>query len=154
MSTVADKKRKYAEGVAGIALLEERIPKAFFVREVKRRPLKVGIRNDVIARLDGALTPSELSNALRTYCRNRAYLEHMRPGAIRIDLDGNFAGTVSTDDAKRATEELARRLLKAAARREAAAAAGPVHSSPAPMSEKPKRLGLADLKQAALARRA
>lgn len=73
---------------------------------------------------------------------------------MRINLHGEPAGFVNSVDAKRATDELARRLVKMAARREANAVSRPVHSSPAPMSERPKRLGLADLKMHALARRA
>jgi sRNA-binding protein len=148
MSAIADKRRGYADGVAGIALLEERWPRAFFVPEHRRKPLKVGIRQDIVAAGLGDLTPGQLSNALRVYCRNRRYLERLRPNAARVDLNGEFAGYVNAVDAKRATEDLARRFLKVAARRQAVAAA-PVHSSPAPMSERPKRLGLADLRQLA-----
>lgn len=154
MSTTADKRRRYTEALAGIALLQERWPRAFFMPEHRRKPLKVGIRQDIIAAGLGELTPGQLSNALRIYCRNRRYLERLRPNAMRIDLNGDGAGFVNSVDAKRAVDELARRFLKAAARREAARSAGPTHSSPAPMSERPKRLGLADLKIHALARRA
>jgi ProP effector len=119
MSTIADKKRRYTESVAGIALLAEKYPRTFFTPEHRRKPLKIGIRQDIIADGFGALTPPDLANTLRVYCRNRRYLERLRPNAMRIDLNGDGAGFVNSVDAKRATDELARGLLKAAARREA-----------------------------------
>lgn len=65
MSTVASKRRKYSEGVATIAALEERWPKTFFVPEHRREPLKVGIRQDIVAAGLGDLTLSQLSIALK-----------------------------------------------------------------------------------------
>jgi ProP effector len=155
MSTIAAKKRKYAEGVAGIAVLEERWPKACFMPEHRRKPLKVGIRQDIVAAGFNELKPNVLGHALRIYCCNRRYLERLRPNAMRIDLNGDPAGYVNSVDAKRATEELARRFLKVAARRQAAHSTEPVHSSPVAMSSgRPRRLTLSDLKMHALARRA
>lgn len=66
---------------------------------------------------------------------------------MRIDLNGEAASYVNAVDAKRADDELMRRRVKTEARREATV--GPVHSSPAPMSERPKRLSLGDLKRSA-----
>jgi sRNA-binding protein len=81
-------------------------------------------------------------------------MERLRPNAMRVGLVGEAAGFVNSIDAKRASDALAQRLLKVAARREAARSAGPVHSSPAPMSERPRRLSLSDLRAAAMARKA
>ena len=118
----------------------------------KRRPLKVGIRDDILA-TGVEITPSALSNALRTYTVNRFYQQSLRAGASRIDLNGEPAGSVSVEDAKRAADELRRRrFLKATVGREVSS--GPVHSSPAPMSEHPRRLSLSDLRTAAMARKA
>jgi ProP effector len=147
-------RQKYNEGVATIALLAERWPAAFFVPEHRRKPLKVGTHQDIVAAGLGEITPSQLSSALRVYCSNRRYMDRLRPNAMRIDLNGDPAGFVNSVDAKRATDELARRLLKKAARLETAPSAGPTHSSPAPMSEQPRKLSLSDLRAAAQARRA
>jgi integrase len=58
---------------AAIALLAETFPKCFAVWEQRRQPLKVGVHKDVLARLDGAMTPVELANALRAYVANPVY---------------------------------------------------------------------------------
>lgn len=148
MST-ADKKRRYQAALVTIEALQERWAKAFFLPQHLRRPLKVGIRQDIVAAGFDA-TPAELSSAMRVYCNNRFYMARLRPNVLRIDLNGEPAGFVNSIDAKRADDELMRRRVKAEARRQVARL--PVHGSPAPTSEKPRRLSLADLKSAYLAR--
>ena len=44
--------------------LAELYPNAFVVYEARRRPLKIGIRDDIAARVNGAIEPHELSLAL------------------------------------------------------------------------------------------
>jgi ProP effector len=127
---------------ATIALLAERFPQCFALYERKRVPLKIGIRRDIEAALNGAITPIELSNALRMYCGNSGYLHSTRPGAPRIDLNGKPAGVVTAHES-----EAARARLKA--RKQAKAASKPSR----PTTPAPKRLSLADLKTAAAARR-
>jgi sRNA-binding protein len=123
---------------AAIALLAETFPKCFSVYEGRRRPLKIGIHNDILGAVDGALTPLELSKAMGAYCANSAYLRSSQEGAQRIDLDGNPAGTVTADEEAHAKARLAARK-----------AFKPTTSEP-PV---PKRLSLADLKASALARK-
>ena len=60
-------------------------------------PLKIGIHNDIIAR-HPELRPSVLANALKAYTRSLGYLETIKVGAARIDLEGNPVGTVSAAD--------------------------------------------------------
>jgi ProP effector len=115
---------------AVIALLAEQWPKAFSVYEGRRRPLKVGIHNDILS-----ITPPELGKALGAYVANRVYLDRMRAGAVRIDLDGNPAGAVTHAEAEHAKARL-------------------LAPSPPATPPTPKRLSLADLKAAAQARRA
>jgi sRNA-binding protein len=80
---------------AVIALLAERFSKAFFVYAPRRKPLKVGIRQDLVAALDGALSERELRLGLGWYCCNKFYRAKLIKGAWRIDLDGNVAATIS-----------------------------------------------------------
>jgi len=54
-----------------LALLCERFPRCLVLYERKRKPLKCGIDKDLTVALDGALTPSEISSALRLYISNR-----------------------------------------------------------------------------------
>ena len=49
---------------AAIALLAETFPECFSVYEGRPRPLKIGIHLDILAAVNGALTPLELSKAL------------------------------------------------------------------------------------------
>lgn len=157
VSTIADKKRKYLETTATITLLEERWPKAFFLREVKRKPLKIGVDRDIVAALNGTLAPDQLRDALRSYVAAAGYLRALQPNATRVDLDGLPAGLVSAAAATVAREQLVHTLSKQEARRKARVAqeqpaVKPV-AEPEPVIEKgPKRLGLSDLKAAWAAR--
>src|SRR5262245_58203375 len=131
-----------------IALLAELWPRCFFMWEARRRPLKLGIHKDILVALNGALTPLELSKALGIYCSNPVYLSNTRNGAWRLDLDGKPAGTVTADEEAHAKATLAGIRAKKAVRTAAAKAA----AQPA-IPQPPKRLSLADLKAAALARK-
>jgi len=128
---------------AAIALLAKLYPKCFSVYERKRKPLRVGIHANLLAALDGALTPAGLHAALRFYVGNPAYLRAMLCGAWRIDLDGQVAGVVTLDEEAHAKAALGRIKAKRAARVAAAKNQAP------PV----KRLSLADLKAAARARK-
>jgi ProP effector len=101
---------------AAWVVLNEFWPKAF---NAERPPLKIGIHIDLIAALDGALTPHEIAAALGAWCAHGCYLENASvAGKQRIDLDGNAAGTVTAEQAayarsildERETEEAEARL--------------------------------------------
>ncbi|MBY6265532.1 hypothetical protein EI613_26955 [Azospirillum sp. 412522] len=69
-----------------------------------KRPLKVGITADLIARgitgEDGQpLSHKRIERAVRDYCLGTKYDAALIPGAVRIDLDGNPAGSVSVSHA-------------------------------------------------------
>src|SRR5262249_40240913 len=133
---------------AVIALLAETFPKCFSVYEGRRRPLKLKIHLDIQVALDGAITPAELHKALGVYCSNPAYLEHTRTGAWRLDLDDNPAGVVTAAEEAHAKATLAGIRAKKEARTSAAKAA-----AQSAIPQPSKRLSLADLKAAALARK-
>jgi ProP effector len=136
------------EEIAGaeelIAQLAERWPRAFFVFERRRRPLAIGIHADLLPAVDA--TPALLELALRRYVGNDFYLHALRPGAQRLNLDGHVVATVTEAEAAFA----ARVRKKRAIRKERSKQAAP---TPAPTAAAPKRLGLADLKAAAQARK-
>jgi ProP effector len=134
-----------------IELLAEQFPKCFAVYEQRRRPLKIGIYNELLAALDGAVTKRELHTALGVYTSNPAYLRALVAGAVRIDLNGVPAGTVTQDEAEHAKQRLIARRLKRLAAPTAAPSTSSISPPPPPS---PKRLGLADLKAAALHRKA
>jgi sRNA-binding protein len=113
---------------AVIELLAETFPDCFHVYEQRRRPLKIGIHDEILAALGGAVTPGELGAALRIYTSNRVYLRRLTAGTERIGLDGQPAGIVAADEVRPAPKPAPR---------------------PTPPLSPPKRLGLSDLRAAA-----
>jgi ProP effector len=116
---------------AVLQLLAETWPKCFSVYEKRRRPLKVGIHQDILAALAGAITPAELSRALRCYVGNKVYRSRLVAGAVRVGLDGQPAGEVT-----------------------ARQAASPAVTAPRLAAPPPKRISLGDLRRAAELRKA
>ena len=84
--------------VAAISLLAEKWPCCFSIPECRRRPLKLGIREDVLAALDGAIPAGKVSAALRWYVSSPEYQRRLVRGAWRVDLNGRPAGIVSEED--------------------------------------------------------
>jgi ProP effector len=93
---------------AAIRILAERWPKCFAVDEKRRRPLKVGIADEVHA----LLPDIDLSTALALYARSTSYMKALVADAVRIGLDGEPAGTVSAVHEAFARRELAKRETK------------------------------------------
>jgi ProP effector len=85
-------------------------PQCFAVNATQRRPLKIGIAEEV--RAMGLFTDAEVSEALTFYAHNTGYLKALVAGAVRIGLDGEPAGTVTADQEAFAQRELARRETK------------------------------------------
>jgi ProP effector len=157
-----------------IAALAALFPAAFSAEPWRaHRPLKVGIGNDLVAR--GVLGAQEVNATLKRYVDRLVYQKCLAAGGARIDLDGNFAGEVSREQRCRAGRLVAR--IKAHELAEAAAAKAEAESkrsvrqaatSPSAFNGKvvipppaettlptgSGRLGLADLKRAALERQA
>ena len=103
--------------------LAECFPQAFVrERRLPHKPLKVEIDVDLAERCP-AISRSERSVLLHYYCTRLMYLSGCVEGALRVDLDGNPAGTVSARDAEHAAGKLAAALAIREARRLAAKAA-------------------------------
>jgi ProP effector len=81
-----------------LVLLCTRFPKAFFLYERQRRPLKIGIHRDINAVLDEQIHPKTLHRALRANFVNAGYLKSRRAGAARIELEGKVAGVVTEEE--------------------------------------------------------
>jgi sRNA-binding protein len=144
---------------AVIELLAERFPKAFFLYERKRVPLKVGIRNDLTAVLGDAIEPKLLNVALRHYFVNIGYQFALKAGRPRYDLDGNVAGQVCAQEAEYALRAIAGlKAMREPKKKSPAVTPAPETPAPPPPPpsppEPPRRLGLSDLRAAALARKA
>jgi len=160
---------------AHITALAALFPAAFSAEPRQlHRPLKVGIGNDLVAR--GVFGAREVNAALKRYVGRLTYQKCLAAGGARVDLDGNVAGEVSSEQRCRAERMVAR--IKARQLAEAAAVKAEAESKeavrqvaaipsmldgmvvvmPPPPEATPsagsRRLGLADLKRAAQERRA
>jgi sRNA-binding protein len=141
---------------AAIELLCERFPRAFFMFERRRVPLKIGIHDDIVAILGDALDHNLLGPALRFYTSNFGYRRAQKEGVPRIDLNGDPAGTVSEADALSAANDVARRMAALKERKRSQptpAAPVPETIAPPPPPSPPKRDGLANLREAARRRK-
>jgi sRNA-binding protein len=150
---------------AVIRFLCYRFPQAFTGRGQPRRPLKVGIHGDLVTALDGAVSPRALKAALRAYTSKPSYLRVLVAGTARVSLDGSPAGTVTSDEETAAKARLAEIAnpaqactLDANTSPVTQVAPAPSAPSPAPPAQPtappgPKRLSLADLREAARRRR-
>lgn len=129
-----------------IAFLAERFPHCFSA-EGEARPLKIGIFQDLVERVEGemSLSKTQLRSALRLYTSSWRYLYGIKAGAIRVDLDGNDCGALDEQHVEHARKQLeeakarvqAQRAEQQAKKREAAAAAG--ESEEAPRRERKPR---------------
>jgi ProP effector len=135
-----------------IVTLAERFPACFVSAKRRRRPLKIGIANDLLAALPD-VAASDIGFALMIYTSNPDYLNATREGAPRVDLGGEITGYVTAEEAahakKRWGQLSAQKRAKTAAglKKPKSQRGGAVVTLSAP------RLGLADLKAAAMARR-
>ncbi len=157
---------------ANIAALAALFPAVFSAKPWQaHRPLKVGIANELVVR--GVLGAGEVNTALKQYVDRLMYQKCLAAGGARFDLEGNIAGEVSKEQRCRAVRLVARikarQLAEAAtAKAEAESKAGKATTPTSTLNAKVTvlrppaqttppgtgRLGLADLKRAALERRA
>ena len=154
-----------------IAALAALFPAVFSAEPWRaHRPLKVGIGNDLVER--GVLGAREVNAAMKRYVVRLMYQKCLAAGGARVDLEGNVAGEVSREQRCRAERLVARikaRQLAEAAAAEAEAESerdalsssilnGKVVIMPPPPEMTPPtgsgRLGLPELKRAAMERRA
>ncbi|MDF7658487.1 RNA chaperone ProQ [Erwiniaceae bacterium L1_54_6] len=90
-----------------IAFLAERFPHCFSA-EGEARPLKIGIFQDLVERVQGdmGLSKTQLRSALRLYTSSWRYLYGIKAGAIRVDLDGNACGVLDEQHVEHARKQL------------------------------------------------
>jgi sRNA-binding protein len=146
---------------AVLKLLSDQFPHAF--RQRDPRPLKIGIHVDVLTALGDAVRRRDLESALRAYTSNPGYLRALSAGASRIDLDAKPVGTVTAEDevvAKRRLAESTKHVeppaivppaAQTGLKPSAVPPAAEDQKPPAPSA--PKRLSLADLREAGRRRR-
>lgn len=92
----------------GVELLKAHFPKCF--KELKDvRPLKVGIKQDLVKQLSGREDivigdKACMVNSLAYYVNSVSYHKSMTPGIMRIDLLGDDAGPVTAEEAQYSAE--------------------------------------------------
>lgn len=72
------------------------------------KPLKIGIFDDLSARLEGdeRVSKTKIRTALRQYTNSWRYLRAVKAGVMRVDLDGADAGMVEEEHESHAKETL------------------------------------------------
>lgn len=90
-----------------IAFLAKRFPQCF-IAEGEARPLKIGIFQDIVARLteEDGISKTQLRSALRMYTSSWRYLYGVKEGAKRVDLDGNDCGDLESEHVEYARQQL------------------------------------------------
>ncbi|MGP1924558.1 MAG: RNA chaperone ProQ [Arsenophonus sp. NEOnobi-MAG3] len=90
-----------------IAFLAQRFPHCF-IAEGDARPLKIGIFQDIVARLteEDGISKTQLRSALRMYTSSWRYLYGVKEGVKRVDLDGNDCGVLESEHVEYACQQL------------------------------------------------
>lgn len=135
-----------------VALLAEQFPLCFSLTG-PAKPLKVGIFQDLAEKLqeNPLISKTMLRQALRVYTSSWRYLEAVKEGVCRVDLDGvdgavidagqaeHAAATLSESKAKAQEARKARQAAERAKAKAAAIAAGTAAPAKAPGEGKPAK---------------
>ncbi|ALV92040.1 MULTISPECIES: RNA chaperone ProQ [Pantoea] len=102
-----------------IAFLAERFPQCFSA-DGEARPLKIGIFQDLVERVQGenSLSKTQLRSALRLYTSSWRYLYGIKAGATRVDLDGNACGVLDEQHVEHARKQLEEAKARVQAQRD------------------------------------
>ncbi|OCG40783.1 hypothetical protein A9G29_08090 [Gilliamella sp. Fer2-1] len=90
-----------------IVYLSQQFPNCFTL-EGEAKPLKIGIFQDILSRLNEneALSKTKLRAALRAYTMSWRYLYSIKEGANRVDLDGNPNEVINQEQMEHAQQQL------------------------------------------------
>ncbi|HCU66092.1 MAG TPA: RNA chaperone ProQ [Rheinheimera sp.] len=103
-----------------VALLSEQFPLCFTLTG-EAKPLKIGIFQDLVERLkdNQQLSKTQLRQALRVYTSSWRYLDAVKEGVARVDLDGTAGELIDQQQAEHALKTLTESKAKAAEVRKA-----------------------------------
>jgi ProP effector len=103
-----------------VALLAEQFPLCFSLTG-PAKPLKVGIFQDLAEKLqeNPLISKTMLRQALRVYTSSWRYLEAVKEGAFRVDLEGVDGAVIDASQAEHAASTLAESKAKAQEARKA-----------------------------------
>lgn len=110
-ATTRRKARESVEPVVeAIRRLQKYFPLVFPVNPAPKVPLKLGILGDAAQHLERlGITHEQLTQAIATWCRGSRYWACLVEDAPRLDLNGEFAGKVTAEQAVRARRQASRR---------------------------------------------
>lgn len=100
-----------------LSWLATKFPKAFNNND-RIAPLEIGVREKIMAYAEEAeavgISRSKLRQALVLFTRRLDYLICLKAREMRIDLQGNFVGEVTEEEAERASAKIKKRVEKSA----------------------------------------
>ncbi|NCP63085.1 MAG: RNA chaperone ProQ [Paraglaciecola sp.] len=113
-----DTPQKISNSKEALAFLTERFP-ACFSLQGDAKPLKIGIFHDLAERLteEDGVSKTLLRSSLRHYTNSWRYLQSVKEGAQRVDLDGNEVAVVEKEHAEHAKTQLDESRAKVAEKR-------------------------------------
>ena len=120
-----DNQQKFSNSKEVIGYLVEQFP-ACFSNKGDAKPLKIGIFQDLAARLENEERVSKtlLRSSLRHYTNSWRYLHSIKKGAQRIDLDGKDVAAIEDEHVEHAKKQLDESKAKVADKRKEQKAAG------------------------------
>ena len=94
-------------------LMVEQYPHLFAAKGQPKKPLKIGLRADLLRRGviggDGSfIAKARIKAALRDYCGGARYAHALAAGGARYDLDGQPCGWVIEETMRQARERIVR----------------------------------------------
>lgn len=96
-------------------------PNAFSHEKEAIKPLKVGIINDIFRHLlslkPAPVSRSKVRQVIQHYARRIPYLKQLQVAAVRVDLAGQPAGTVTVEEEAAAQRKIKRTLYRKNLRR-------------------------------------
>ena len=99
---------KFTNNKQIITFLTQQFPLCFTAGNNQAKPLKIGIFQELAARLEGdeRVSKTQLRGALRQYTLSWRYLHCIKQSLKRVDLDGNEGDEVSAEHAEHALKTL------------------------------------------------
>lgn len=96
-----------------IEFLAKKFPESFSIKG-DAKPLKIGIFTDIAERIteEDPVSKTQIRHALRRYTNSWRYLEAVKKGGMRVDLDGQDVEELTAEHIEHATTQLAESKAK------------------------------------------
>ena len=94
-TSISEKQKRRRQLMLALTTL---FPQCFASEASKKKPLKIGIRDDISEKFPG-ISKREISRILHHYTQKSLYLRKIKANADRFDLDGNVCGKITKNEA-------------------------------------------------------